>query len=257
MGPYPLATAPTAPTDPDAAVCDGALEADEGGVVDGPFDRDGDGYLDAGDPGCAAAYTADRLDCDDGDPDVRPGVAEIACNGRDDDCAPDTPDGVDGDGDGATACDDCDDDDPDRTPSATEVCGDGIDNDCDGRVDPGCPDAYSGVYQLDQVVAYTCGFGMVNIDFDQLAFDVDYPYSTATPTTGARPGAMVGAIEADGSFVFEQSVPATAAGCDEYYRITGQFAGDGTFTATFACDFVGFCAACAYQAFTDLVGTRE
>src|SRR6185503_14717239 len=88
--------------------------------------------------GCEApsGYIADATDCDDGDPNVRPG--EEYCNGRDDDCdgVIDEDDAIntvewypdaDGDGDGdsydpVSACDhplassnhggDCDDTDP-------------------------------------------------------------------------------------------------------------------------------------------------
>ncbi|HTJ83878.1 MAG TPA: FG-GAP-like repeat-containing protein [Polyangiaceae bacterium] len=60
------------------------------------------------------------------------GTAEIPCNGLDDDCDPSTPDAVDADRDGASACVDCDDNDPARRPGATEICGDGIDQDCSG-----------------------------------------------------------------------------------------------------------------------------
>ncbi len=113
-----------------------------------PRDGDGDGYTE-------------EVDCDDADPAVHPGAAEV-CNGVDDDCdgEVDIEDAditgyttwyVDSDGDGygvedqsADGCEqppntaevagDCDDRDPDAHPGAYEVC-DGADNDCDGLVD--------------------------------------------------------------------------------------------------------------------------
>jgi hypothetical protein len=107
------------------------------------IDEDGDGY------------DADS-DCDDGDPAVHPGAAEV-CDEVDNDCdgevdedvaSPWYPD-VDGDGYGdddnvIDSCDepsgyvdvggDCDDDDPDSYPGADELC-DEADNDCDGEID--------------------------------------------------------------------------------------------------------------------------
>ena len=89
-------------------------------------DNDGDGY------------TISQGDCDDYDPSVYPGAAEICGDGIDQDCdgsdeaCPEEED-IDLDGDGYTENQgDCDDYDPSIYPGATEICGDGIDQDCDG-----------------------------------------------------------------------------------------------------------------------------
>ncbi len=128
-------------------------------------DADGDGYGDAGAVvlACVApsGTVADATDCEDGNPAVHPGAAEV-CNGIDDDCdaAVDDDDGSldpstaatwygDGDGDGygagatlacvqptGTVADgtDCDDGAAAVNPGASEVCN-GIDDDCDTLVD--------------------------------------------------------------------------------------------------------------------------
>ena len=125
--------------------CDGAV--DEGVQRNAYRDADGDGYGDPTMPVVAdctvtEGISDDGLDCDDSDPDVRPGAAE-RCNGRDDNC-----DGiyeVDADGDGhltpRAVClddvmprDDCNDFDPTAHPGAVELC-DLRDNDCDGIAD--------------------------------------------------------------------------------------------------------------------------
>jgi hypothetical protein len=97
-------------------------------------------------------WTVAEGDCNDADPAISPGTAEVVADGIDQDC-----DGgdtcyadVDGDmygssttvlsedrhctGEGESqASTDCDDGDPNVSPEATEVVADGIDQDCDGH----------------------------------------------------------------------------------------------------------------------------
>lgn len=94
----------------------------------------------------------DRADCNDHLASVKPGAAEVAGNGIDDDCdgladeteetiegeAVVTPsaDETDADADGVSlAQGDCDDTNDAINPGLDEVCGDGLDNNCDGRAD--------------------------------------------------------------------------------------------------------------------------
>ncbi len=98
------------------------------GIITGAeVDNDSDTYLACG------------PDCDDSDPNVNPGAAEV-CDGADNNC--DTVLFVDGSGndesdadnDGGLAClDDCDDADANTYTGAAELC-DGLDNDCDTLV---------------------------------------------------------------------------------------------------------------------------
>ena len=113
-------------------------------------DEDADGFV--------ASNALLDSDCDDGDPGIHPGAAEI-CDGRDQDCNGSIDDNVgpvwyrdqdqDGYGDpGVTvlACErpdgwvaeagDCDDNRATVAPGLAEVC-DGLDNDCNGSIDEG------------------------------------------------------------------------------------------------------------------------
>jgi predicted outer membrane repeat protein len=154
--------------------CDGLLddEDDSWGGADGTTyyaDTDDDGHGDPDAPLLACGLPSGHVelgdDCDDTEPAVNPGAAEI-CNGVDDDCdglsddedsdidlSTTRPYYRDSDGDGhgdpdqsTESCappsghvidgDDCNDSNAAISPSATEVCDVGnIDEDCDGLAD--------------------------------------------------------------------------------------------------------------------------
>ncbi|NIN94816.1 MAG: hypothetical protein GTO49_07515, partial [Anaerolineae bacterium] len=139
---------------------DPAVNPDAAEVCDNGIDDDCDGLIDADDPDCVVCTDADgdsyaiegggcgSIDCDDTDPAINPGAAEVCDNGVDDDCDglidaddPDCATCTDADGDGyaieGEVCGpiDCDDANPAVNPGAAEVCDNGIDDDCDGFVD--------------------------------------------------------------------------------------------------------------------------
>jgi VCBS repeat-containing protein len=93
------------------------------------------------------------LDCNDKDPNVNPGAAEMCSNGVDDDCNPATPDIFDADSDGSNCNLDCDDTNANSWPGNSEICGDGIDNDCDPSTPDDCEDAVSTAKASDLIVS--------------------------------------------------------------------------------------------------------
>ncbi len=135
--------------------CDGATdEQGATGCTNYWFDGDGDGAgLPSAVTQCACSMPAGatgttNTDCNDSDPSVHVGAAEI-CNGKDDDCDGIVDSGVtaDLDGDGIADCIDPDidgdgvDNGADCSPTsaaihpgAAEVCN-GVDDDCDGSTD--------------------------------------------------------------------------------------------------------------------------
>jgi uncharacterized delta-60 repeat protein len=149
-------------------ICDG-MDNNCNGLIDEGVklvfykDLDGDGYTDGiTQVGCSApsgyVLSATSGDCNDNDPNINPGKAEI-CDGKDNNCNGQIDEGVllvfykDKDGDGygdvndqTLACaqppgyvsnsSDCNDNDPNVSPEKTEIC-DGKDNDCDGQIDEG------------------------------------------------------------------------------------------------------------------------
>ncbi len=102
-------------------------------------DTDGDGY-GSGDPVVACEAPPGRtvgVDCDEADPEVHPGAAEVYYDGVDTNCDEGDDDDADGDGHGSDTLgeatgDDCNDADPSIHGGALDAPDDGVDQNCSG-----------------------------------------------------------------------------------------------------------------------------
>ncbi|MBM4398252.1 MAG: thrombospondin type 3 repeat-containing protein, partial [Deltaproteobacteria bacterium] len=184
--------------------CDGAT--DEGVKTTFHLDADGDGFGSATvtTQACSqpAGYVAGGTDCNDGNPNVRPGGTE-QCNLLDDDCDGEVDEGVksafhrdqDGDGFGDPAASvqacaapagyvansvDCDDSRTSVHPGAAEQCN-GLDDNCDGGVDEGVKstfwrdadgDGYGNVAATTQACAAPAGYVANAVDCNDAAVAV-------------------------------------------------------------------------------------
>ncbi len=226
-----------------ASVNGGPSTVDEDdGLFTACLDGDDDGV-----PACGG-------DCDDTRAEVGPRLAEVACDGLDNDCRAQTEDGRDSDHDGFDVCGPADPADPDGYPvdcddarvsdypGAPELC-DGRDNDCSGVTDENpeagarsCADASSTQCRLDLCTsvdgqpaceyadAGTCGVSGVVRYF--LTEDVDGDPATVDPAElSAKPVAGV-RLDLAGTTV----LPDATTAADGTY-VTGSAFGDVSLAA--------------------------
>ncbi len=222
-------------------VCNGKDDDCEPSTVD-MDDLDADGYLNC-------------EDCNDLDASTHPGQSEVPCNDRDDDCSEATPDSADVDLDGYSTCDDdCLDTNEAVNPGHDEACDDGLDNDCDGATDEDCFEDYTGPWDIDSAVVYTCAFGLVSINFSEIfVLDSNPSISVTSTGSGFQPGTTSGSFTSSTTF----STTNTLVGsCNETYSFSGTFHDANTATIDFTAAFSGACFDCSSRSWSGLTATR-
>ena len=148
-------------------------------------DIDRDGYGDPGGPNCTAGP---EMDCDDSDPDIKPGAVEI-CDGADNDCDGNTDDmgtitcGVGVCERTVAACLAGQTQECVPGQGSEEVC-DNLDNNCDGGIDE------------DLTRPTTCGLGecIGNIG-DETCSSGSWGDDTCDPTAGSVPEVCEGILD--------------------------------------------------------------
>jgi hypothetical protein len=120
--PYTYPGADDIPYDGKDNDCCCEVEGEDSECCGDLVDWDGDGFI---------ATNAGGDDCNDGNPNIYPGAAEVCYDGIDQDCMGDV-DSDDCDGDGYDRYSDCDDENPEAYPGASEIWYDGEDGDCSG-----------------------------------------------------------------------------------------------------------------------------
>jgi hypothetical protein len=93
---------------------------------------------------------------------------------------------------------------------------------------------------------------------DELEILWEPPDAELQNLSGLKPPALLGEIGQDGAFVLEGSIVlGTAFSCEEYYRLSGSFHNEDSFTAQLEVVFAGaFCVDCEAQIFPELSGSR-
>jgi Putative metal-binding motif/FG-GAP repeat len=229
--------------------CDGATDSGEGAYW--YDDGDGDGYGVDGTE-VELCYTPEDMvaeggDCDDTDPTLSPGAAEVCGDFDDDDCdglsdvgvegvwySDDDSDGYGHPGEYETTCEplagwvdqggDCRPTEAERYPGAPETCND-LDDNCDGNIDEdvfGCaaepePIGYGGDYDL--------GAADAHVYSSNASYGAGLLMETGDPTGDGIPDVLVSTLYANsyggGGYVIEGPLSGDETMEDAGHRVYG------------------------------------
>ncbi len=113
---------------------------------------------------------------------------------------------------------------------------------CDST--PGCTDEclledggidYEGDYAVEPDPAYSCAFGLVNFSIERFIFGI---LGNTLRVIGAPANMTQSPVPNDGSFDVEGTLFAQGFGCDEVFRLQGNFTNSLRWTGTFTLTFI-------------------
>ncbi len=95
---------------------------------------------------------------------------------------------------------------------------------------------YTGLYNLDTGIDWSCAYGLVSLSFDSWYIVDSYPDVTVTSTSSAQPGTMVGTFPTSTTVAALREITGT---CTETYQVSGTFTDANTFEGTLDVIFTG------------------
>ncbi|MCB9778695.1 MAG: hypothetical protein H6742_09050 [Alphaproteobacteria bacterium] len=107
---------------------------------------------------------------------------------------------------------------------------------------------YSGTWNLDSSISYTCAYGLVSMNFSRWSISEDDPDISLTSVGSGVPGTVVGAFDTDTAFIASRTIAGT---CTETYTVEAEFTDADTLEGTLEARFTGsLCLGCTTRSWS-------